>query len=106
LLKTLKNRSYGEAEDYAVEVVDQLGVDDAMFSQFIFYPNPVESQLNLRAETPIEGLKVYNLRAQEVLSEISNSVETQLQTQSLPSGIYLMKVSLKGVEKTYRLIKK
>lgn len=99
------NKSYGEAEDYAVEVVDELGVDDAVFNQFTFYPNPVENQLNLRAETPIENLKVYNLRGQEVLSETPNSVEAQLQTQSLSTGIYLMKVKLQGVQKTYKLIK-
>ena len=100
------NKSYGEAEDYAVEIIENLNVENFVFNQLSFYPNPVENQLNLRAKTPIENLKVYNILGQEVLQESPNTLETQLQTQNLPTGIYLIQVTLQGVQKSYKIIKK
>lgn len=100
------NKSYGEAEDYAVEIIEEMSVENSVFNQFSFYPNPVENQLNLRAGTPIENLKVYNILGQEVLQESPNTLETQLQTQSLPTGIYWIKVTLQGIQKSYKIIKK
>lgn len=100
------NKSYGEAEDYAVEIIDEMGVEDSVFNQFSFYPNPVENQLNLRAGTPIENLRVYNMLGQEVLKESPNTSETQLQTEALPTGIYWINVTLQGVQKSYKIIKK
>lgn len=100
------NKSYGEAEDYAVEITENMGVETSVFDQFSFYPNPVENQLNLSAETPIENLKVYNMLGQEVLQKSPNTTEIQLQTQDLASGIYWIKVSLQGIQKSYQLIKK
>ncbi|MGO1585374.1 MAG: T9SS type A sorting domain-containing protein, partial [Mesonia sp.] len=92
--------------DYAVEIIENLTVESSVFNQLNFYPNPVENQLNLRAETPIENLKVYTILGQEVLRESPNTLETQLQTQNLPTGIYLIKVTLQGVQKSYKIIKK
>lgn len=100
------NKSYGEAEDYAVEIIENLTVESSVFNQLNFYPNPVENQLNLRAETPIENLKVYTILGQEVLQKSPNTLEAQLQTQNLPTGIYLIKVTLQGVQKSYKIIKK
>lgn len=101
-----ESKSYGETEDYAVEVVAELGVDNTVFNQFEFYPNPIENQLNLNAGTPIEEVRVFNMIGQEVLQISPNKTQTQIDTQSLPTGVYLMKVSLEGVQKTYKLIKK
>jgi hypothetical protein len=100
------NKSYGEAEDYAVEITESLSVETSVFDQFSFYPNPVENQLNLKAGTPIENLKVYNMLGQEVLQESPNTSQTQLQTQTLTSGIYWVKVTLQGIQKSFKIIKK
>lgn len=100
------NKSYGEAEDYSIVVVATVGVEDHVFNEFSFYPNPVEDKLNLSAETPIENLKVYNMLGQEVLQVSPNTSDFQLQTRNLPSSTYLLKVTLEGVEKTYKLIVK
>lgn len=100
------NKSYGEAEDYGVEIIENLSVENSVFNQLSLYPNPVENQLSLRAKTPIENIKVYNILGQEVLQKFPNTLETQLKTQNLPTGLYLIKVTLKGVQKSYRIIKK
>lgn len=96
---------YGQVHDYGVEV-DELSVDSELFQNFRFYPNPVESLLNLQANSIIEQVKVFNLLGQEVLQQNPNTLEAQINTERLESGIYLMKVNIDGVEKSFRIVKK
>src|SRR5699024_1850766 len=41
--------SFGETEDYLIEVVDEYGMARSHFEGFSFYPNPVVDQLHLHA---------------------------------------------------------
>lgn len=101
-----ENKSYGEAEDYAVVITDQLGVENTVFDGLQFYPNPVEDILYLTAKEPIEELTVYNLVGQEILKSVPNAMDFQLRTQSLTGGVYMVEVKINGVQKTFKLIKK
>lgn len=83
-----------------------LDIDTALFEDFSFYPNPVQDQLNLKANTPIENISIYNLLGQEVIVTQPNDLSTSLHTESIQAGVYLMKVSLAGNTKIFRLIKK
>lgn len=87
-------------------VTDELGVNDEIFDSFSFYPNPVENQLNLQANTSIEKIEVFNLLGQQVLTETPNNLNTQINTEKLEAGVYLLKVTIDGAEKTFRIVKK
>src|SRR5690625_4072983 len=83
-----------------------MSIEDYLFEDFTYYPNPIKDQLTLKAGTQIESVSVYNLLGQTVLIENPNQLETQLNTESLQAGVYLMKVSLNGNTKIVRIIKK
>lgn len=83
-----------------------LDVDRQAFESFTYYPNPVQEQLTLKANMPIESVTLFNLLGQTIMTETPNQLQTQLQTEGLQSGVYLMKVSLKGSTKTFRIVKK
>ncbi len=83
-----------------------LSVKDQLFNQFSFYPNPVQNQLTLKAETQIDKVVLYNLVGQVVLTSNPESLETQLNMSQLQSGVYLMKVYSNQSNKTFRVIKK
>ncbi|WP_310990957.1 GEVED domain-containing protein [Aequorivita marina] len=101
----------GEAIDFTIEVITEadaerlLGIGSQVFNSFTFYPNPVEDQLSLKANTPIEQVEVYNLIGQIVIQGQPNALETNLATDQLQAGVYLMKVTIDGNQKTFRVVK-
>lgn len=89
------------------EVVEMtLGVDDPVFTNFTYYPNPVKNQLTLQSGVLIENVEVYNLLGQKVIQVKPNTLEVHLETDHLQSAVYLMKVSINGSQKIFRIVKK
>lgn len=97
--------NYGQIEEYTVEVVENMAVENQVFQDFVYYPNPVETQLNLKASNTIEEVKVYNLLGQQVLNVNPNRLETEIDMGSLSPAIYMMEVRIKGINKMFKLIK-
>lgn len=99
------NYALGQAEDYTLIVDSSLSVKNREFNNFTFFPNPVKDQINLQAETEIENIALFNLLGQKVIDFQPGTMSTSLDLNHLSPGIYLMKVSLTGVKKTYKIIK-
>ncbi len=97
------NQAQGE---FCITVTSDLSVDKQQFEGFTFYPNPVENKLNLQAQTSIEQVAIYNMLGQQVLLAKPNTLDAQLNTSNLESGVYFMQVQINGVEKHFKLIKK
>src|SRR5690625_5096428 len=85
---------------------DDMSVDSPEFNNFTYYPNPVEDQLSLKAGTQIDIVQVYNLLGQRVIDVQPNSLEAQIDTETLQSGVYLMEVSINSSQKTFRIVRK
>lgn len=84
----------------------RLNVGSSEFTNFTFYPNPVTNTLSLHANEAIQNIAIYNLLGQEVLNAQPNSTTPNIEMEHLTTGAYLMKVTIDGNEKTYRLLKK
>ena len=83
----------------------ELSMADENFSQFTYYPNPVKNQLTLKANDPIENVQIYNLLGQSIYEAKENTPQLQLNTGNLQEGVYFMKVTINGGEKTFRIVK-
>lgn len=101
----LAEADFGETHDYTVEI-GEMSVENHDFENFTYYPNPVESQLTLKAGEQIENATVYNLLGQKVLNVNPNTLQTQVDMENLETGIYLMRVTVNGTQKSFRVIKK
>ena len=86
--------------------IENLAVADHEFNDFIFFPNPMDDELYLKANKPMEQIQIFNLLGQEVIILKTNATENILDVRSIQSGSYLMKVTMNGISKTYRIIKK
>lgn len=95
---------YSETVSFTTD--EDMGVDAQIFAEFSFYPNPMENVVNLKAGVQIESVEIHNLLGQTIMTAEPNSLETQINTENLSSGVYLMSVQLNGNQKTFRLIKK
>ena len=73
---------------------------------FAYYPNPVKDVLNITSNKPVENVAVYNLAGQNVLAnaKINNG---QINVSSLPTGVYVFKLTLQGGQvETFKIVKK
>ncbi len=103
----VKITGFNNAEgNFCIEVQMELGVEKQMFDAFTYYPNPVEGQLNLKAAKQIESVVIYDLLGHQVKTFAPNHLNAQLQLDDLQAGMYLMKVSIDGQSKTFRVVKK
>ena len=67
------------------------------------YPNPVNDVLNIEIENEIKSVEIYNIQGQKVLQ----SSNKQIETNSLNSGIYMVRIEdVNGAVATQKLIKK
>ncbi|NNF32005.1 MAG: T9SS type A sorting domain-containing protein, partial [Flavobacteriaceae bacterium] len=83
-----------------------LSTDDNTIEGFSYYPNPTTDILNLTSLETIEDVVIYNLLGQQVISQDVNTTSLQLDTSSLSTGAYLMRVTVNGQVGTYKVIKR
>ncbi len=90
--------------------IQQLGKDGKSFysniarltvadKQFIIFPNPAKEYTNISFDRTVENalIKVYDIKGKQVINEHLNGSTNayKLNTQSLKSGVYLLKVNSK-----------
>jgi len=70
-----------------------------------FYPNPVNNMLHFSSNQPIENVTISNMLGQQINVSVSSD-KTSLDLSNLQSGNYFVKVTIDGVAKTIKIIKK
>ena len=81
-----------------------LGNGDETIEGFVMYPNPATDVINLRSADQIEGVSLYNILGQQVISSTVNATEAQVDVSALSTGTYIMKVTVNGELGTYKVI--
>ncbi len=115
---TVANINTAAGQTYYVYVVNDGGITDITIDGtrlstndneiegFSFHPNPNNGILNLDSINMIDNVAIYNLLGQQVLGRTINATSAQLDTSSLSTGAYLMKVTVDGHTGTYKVIKR
>ncbi len=102
-----KVAGFNQAEGvFCVQVNSTLGIENQEFTDFSYYPNPVESLLTLKAKSPIQSVKLYNMLGQLVIKTQPHTLETQINAENLQAGVYLLSVKINNSSKTFRVVKK
>ncbi|MFT4698054.1 MAG: hypothetical protein ACI9SJ_001188 [Flavobacteriaceae bacterium] len=92
-----------QTDDYLVEAAS-LSVEDNQFEGFAYFVD-VNSVLNLRANLPMNNVRLFNVLGQEVISQkLANTTET-INVSALQSGVYIATVSIDGATKTVKFVK-
>ncbi|RAR72931.1 T9SS type A sorting domain-containing protein [Flavobacterium aciduliphilum] len=63
-------------------------------SKFDLYPNPTSNLLNLRSDSVIENITIYNTLGQLVLKQDGLSNEVSIPTQQFAKGVYIITVKV------------
>ena len=83
-----------------------LGIDEAIKSQFTYFPNPVNDVLTIKAQKAVEDITVFNMLGQVVKQQTSNTMDCTVDLSAMQSGAYFVKVSIGNNVETVRILKK
>ena len=64
--------------------------DDFFSSKFVIYPNPAKESVKIKTKESIDRIEIYSSLGQKVYSKSSKINE--INTRSLSSGVYLVKI--------------
>ena len=84
---------------------EQLSTQENAFQKFVYYPNPTKGILNLKADSNIDSLEIYNLLGQKLINSKINSSSAQIDISKLAIGNYIMRVSIAGETSTYKILR-
>lgn len=98
-------------KDYALELTpgegiqagEALGTDDQNFNGFEFFV--ADSQLNLRANTAMSTVAVYDITGKQVITQDLAAANAQVNLSGLNTGVYIATVAIDGAEKTFKFVK-
>jgi len=99
----------GETEDYTVNVLTSLGVEEFGIGNFSIFPNPNKGQFTVSLNSSSSEhvmITVYDIRGRKIYDnrfEYSSNFNQSIDLNSVQSGIYLVKVS-DGEKKATRKI--
>lgn len=71
----------------------------------LLYPNPVEDILNIRSESEIITVSIYDIFGREMLYLQVNAESCQINTDCFPKGIYMVKVVTLNKTVTEKILK-
>ncbi len=80
-------------------------VDVESKDTFTYFPNPVNNILNLKAQSSIQNVAIYNMLGQRVQELAPKSLNSEVDMSSLQTGAYFVKVTINDVIETIRVIK-
>ena len=93
----------GQAEDYTLNVQENLNVDDFAKNNFKVYPNPTSDIVNIQTSLEVKNIAVYNQIGQLIFSQKA----TQFDLSNVASGIYMIQIDFENGQKaTKKIIKK
>ncbi|HLW14652.1 MAG TPA: choice-of-anchor J domain-containing protein [Flavobacteriaceae bacterium] len=90
-------------DDVKVTAEEILSVDDNEFLGFNYFVN--NNTLNLSSNDAMQNISIYNIIGKEVVMKMLNNNQETIDISALQPGIYITKVSIDGVSKTFKIHK-
>lgn len=87
------------------EFVSTLSNENFTFNNFKSFPNPVKNSLTISNASPIETIEISSILGQKMISKKVNDIQTEIDLSQLSNGIYFVKVTSQGNEKTIKIVK-
>jgi cell division protein FtsL len=90
----------------SVTVSSALSINSFSLDKIKVYPNPVADNLFITNEKNIEGVEIFSLLGQKVISKKVDELQSVINLSELQQGAYIIKIYCEGQSKTFRVIKK
>ena len=80
-----------------------LGINDFETTDIQYFYNPISKELNVSSLQLLEGINIYNLLGQNIISEDINASSATFNLSSLDTSIYLITVRGTSGSKSFKL---
>ena len=101
--------TYGETEDYTVEIVESLSFSNLNIDGLSVFPNPIDNQINIiQNSNKILDVYIFDVTGKLILQSKANYRSNIINVVSLGSGIYFLQICTDGCESSnfYKVVKK
>ena len=93
-------------DDYKLIDTATAGIEELVNVGFNYYPNPtVNDVLTLHANEDISMVNIFNIIGQKVIAKKPIALESKIQMENLPSGVYIVQVTVGAREGSFKVIK-
>jgi hypothetical protein len=82
-----------------------LSTDEFASTDFRVYPNPTKNNWNIKSNTTISTVTVYDILGKQVATLAPNASDVEISTANITSGIYFARIESTNGSKTVKLIK-
>lgn len=86
-------------DDYCINIVIEneppIGIDEIISFSNI-YPNPSNGSIEIESKKPLNKISFYNQQGQVLHTRILSGYHQKLSTETLPKGLYFIKISYEG----------
>lgn len=97
------NGGYGQAEDYTINIQENLGTGNFSKNNLKIYPNPTTGFVTVQTETAIKNIQVFNQLGQLITTQ----KDSKINLSGVATGIYLIQITLDDdTAVTQKIIKK
>jgi hypothetical protein len=100
--------SYGETEDYSINITSGAGINDNPLAGVQIYPNPANEVLfvDLKDLEEVSSIAILDMNGKQIqsLQKIENGLNT-FQIAELKAGMYQVRMTQNGYQYTQRIIK-
>ncbi|WP_309641185.1 T9SS type A sorting domain-containing protein [Flavobacterium sp.] len=86
-------------------IINNLGVDHFAFNHFVCFPNPVKNTLSISNDSNIDSIEITSVLGQTMIAKKVNELQTEINLSPFSNGVYFVKVTAEGQEKTVKIIK-
>lgn len=84
---------------------ENLGIGSNDFLDFSYYPNPTKNTINLKSNTTITKIEVYNIEGRTLFLQKLEALESKVDLSRFASGTYFFKVQFNEIEKNFKVLK-
>jgi hypothetical protein len=100
--------SYGETEDYTINLTSGAGISDNPLAAVQIYPNPANELLyiDLKDLKNIQNIAIFDMNGKQIqtITDIQAGINT-MQIDHIQAGMYQVRIQQDGYQYTQRLIK-
>jgi len=104
-----ENSHDAEVEDYSINILSSLSVDENVINTLTIFPNPVSDKLTIKTtnnDLP-DSYKIYNVLGQVIKEDfISSQSDLEINTSNYSNGLYFIKITKGNNSATLRFIKR
>ena len=75
-----------------------VGINELKKQGINIFPNPFSTKILIKSEKPIQNIRFVNFEGKEVLYATTQETQTELSTENLAKGIYLLEIEMEAGE--------